>query len=113
MEDKPIGGSKLIEFVVTYGWVFLIVLVAMGALAYFDNLREKTQNVKYCLEWDDWITREDLWHNCIDFKNLAATCNYNIEDDSTLSVYVPEDGNMTFFESYNCTKYITAKEVIK
>lgn len=61
--DKKRGQAAL-EFLMTYGWAILIVLIAIGALAYFGVLNPQRLLPKSCtlapgLSCDDFIVRDD------------------------------------------------------
>ncbi len=57
-------GQAALEFLMTYGWAILIVLIAIGALAYFGVLNPQRLLPKSCtivpgLSCDDFIVRAD------------------------------------------------------
>ena len=46
---KNLKGQAAMEFLMTYGWAILVVLVAIGALAYFGVLNPETLLPEKCL----------------------------------------------------------------
>ncbi|MEK6812666.1 MAG: hypothetical protein AABX86_00970 [Nanoarchaeota archaeon] len=57
-------GQAALEFLMTYGWAILIVLIAIGALAYFGVLNPQRLLPKSCtivpgVSCDDFIVRAD------------------------------------------------------
>ena len=103
--------GALKEFLVTYGWVFIVILVALGALSYFELLSPELlepeldfENKSYCIEWDGWIHLESMVYNCYDFEKQKIMCVYQIMlDDGTLRVYNIANGTGAI---YNCSKYV-------
>ena len=59
------------EFLMTYGWAILVVLVAIGALAYFGVLKQPQTYLsddecdKLCLDLDDEMVTEFLGGICV------------------------------------------------
>ena len=107
-----------LDFLMTYGWAILVVLVAIGALAYFgvlipdkylDKDKKVVKEVKYCLEWDGWIDRDRMVFNCYDFNEQKIKCGFDILDNENLIVHMLD--NTT--QEYNCSKYIMAIEVLQ
>ncbi|HLD15289.1 MAG TPA: hypothetical protein VJB94_01790 [Candidatus Nanoarchaeia archaeon] len=57
-------GQAALEFLMTYGWAILVVLIAIGALAYFGVLNPKGILPKSCIlapgfNCDDFIVKSD------------------------------------------------------
>jgi hypothetical protein len=120
------NGSAAMDFLLTYGWAILVILVAIGALYYFGVLNPDRfvpeTNVwtfaayDYCAQWDGWIDREDLFINCYDIKTNQTKCDYNINKNNQLVVhvfddvdnYVPDQTNI-----YNCSIYLQSKRLVE
>ena len=69
-------GQAALEFLMTYGWAILIVLIAIGALAYFGVLNPARLLPKSCtivpgLSCDDFIIR-DLGTGTVIVRNGGA-----------------------------------------
>lgn len=86
-------GQAALEFLMTYGWAILVVLIAIGALAYFGVLNPKGILPKACIigpgfNCDDFIVRSDgtgtfvlrngvgkpLVDYALVIENINATC---------------------------------------
>ncbi|HLD15778.1 MAG TPA: hypothetical protein VJB94_04350 [Candidatus Nanoarchaeia archaeon] len=86
-------GQAALEFLMTYGWAILVVLIAIGALAYFGVLNPKGILPKSCIlapgfNCDDFIVKsdgtgtfiirngigKDLGNFTLTIESLAGTC---------------------------------------
>lgn len=120
------GGAKVsvIMFLLTYGWVIFVVLIVIGALIYIkieqvsfiQSSKWSEGSYDYCVEWDGWIYREDLFFNCYDMETQKIRCVYNINVGNQLVVdlfedeenYVPKQTQI-----FNCTRYLQSIYLIK
>lgn len=59
-------GQAAMEFLMTYGWAILVVLIAIGALAYFGVLSPERFKPEYKTHWEYSVSQ------CI-FKNSSIT----------------------------------------
>lgn len=76
-------GQAAVEYLVTYGWVFVVILAAIGALSYFDLLSPGQYLPTRC-EFGQQLTCEDVYVDVdkdvvLRFKNLFAA-NITIVD---------------------------------
>ncbi len=74
-------GQVAMEFLMTYGWAIMVVLVAIGLLAYFSVLSP-----------DKFMPQLEYKCGCYDV-------------DMLFSASIIED-NITYYECYNVTKYL-------
>ncbi len=63
----------IIEFLLTYGWAILIVLIAIGALAYFGVLSPEDFNNKF-------NPYQNLSDKCMAYSNFHITQAYCVND---------------------------------
>ena len=81
-------GQAALEFLMTYGWAILVVLIAIGALAYFGVLNPKGILPKACIlgpgfNCDDFIIKSDGTATVIIRNGAGRTMsafNLTIED---------------------------------
>lgn len=113
---KQKKAQAAMEFLMTYGWAILVVLVAIGALAYFgvidpfdraENDLVLTRGVNYCVEWGDF-RREELSWICQE----EDRCSYEVVNTQLTIVSFDENGER-LAGTYNCTKWIRASELVK
>ncbi len=90
-------GQAALEYLVTYGWAFVVILVAVGALAYFGIINPSR-----------WIPEKcDLGQQmeCVDFQLLDGTPNdqvalfvrNNFGKDITVTRLEVSTGSLPFF----------------
>lgn len=99
----------------------LVLPVVIGALAYFSVINPTdhaddapaVEPYKHCLEWDYWITRENLPLNCRESTN----CRYNIqpsyEDGKVIlqeELTVIEGRESPIVGNLNCTRWVNAEQ---
>lgn len=85
-------GQAAMEFLMTYGWAILVVLVAIGALAYFgvlspDNFLPKKCTVSPGLACTD--------HKATSTQLQVVLRNGMGDDLTSVGVYIPECGGAT------------------
>ena len=73
-------GQAALEFLMTYGWAILVVLVAIGALAYFGVLNPKRSLPDLCIiapgfSCDDFILNTDGTSTVIIRNGFGKTLN--------------------------------------
>ncbi|MBW2985952.1 hypothetical protein KY333_01145 [Candidatus Woesearchaeota archaeon] len=73
-------GQAAIEFMLTYGWILLVVVVAMGALLYFGFLSPETFNQKQC-EIAPGI-------DCIEFRATSDELTLIIENNLGQDIFI-------------------------
>ncbi len=97
-------GQAALEFLMTYGWAILIVLIAIGALAYFGVLNPARLIPRMCtfvpgISCDDFVVRGDgtaavilrngfamaLTNVAVTMQSQAATCT------SQFTYWIPGD----------------------
>ena len=108
-------GQAAIEFLMTWGWAVLVVLIAIGALAYFGVLSpDKFTNkpvqqsvitevaVKYCNQYEDmdlesYTVFNDTVHitcfrlekgSCVQLGNGTEECTLDIKNVTLTKVYL-------------------------
>jgi len=80
-------GQAALEFLTTYGWAFLIILVMIGTISYFGILNPAKLLPSRCM------TGSEL--NCGD---------YRIRSDGTVELQLTQSmGKTIYLESFNCT----------
>lgn len=72
-----VGDEVMIEFIKTYGWAILVVLVAIGSLAYFDVPERLLCDSDFCV-------REASAEN-VSFCSLCTNFWVECQDDSSAS----------------------------
>ena len=75
------------EFLTTYGWAFLVVLVMVGALAYFGVLNPQNLVSDRCVAPPGF--------DCVDYKISAGATTLKIRNLQGFTVSIP-NGVMTF-----------------
>jgi hypothetical protein len=97
-------GQAALEFLTTYGWAFLVILVMIGALAYFGVLSPKNLLPPRC------IFSPEI--DCLEAQIIQSNVNGNAEVDFRFRNNVGSTayfaGNITFLggnnpQSTNCT----------
>jgi hypothetical protein len=87
-------GQAVIEFMLTYGWVILVVIIAIGALIYFGVLSPKTFNKEQC----EIIPGLD----CVDFRaksdELTLILENNLGQDIFIQKIEDSTGSCSFVE---------------
>jgi hypothetical protein len=73
-------GQAAMEFLMTYGWAILVVLAAIGALAYFGVLSPKTPNA--CVMTSGFTCSEFKITNTTVQINLANSMGYDLTNVS-------------------------------
>jgi hypothetical protein len=86
-------GQAALEFLTTYGWAFLVILVMIGALAYFGVLNPQKYLPEKCI-----IT---TGLDCTDFQITATAVNLKITNNLGVSL---SSGNVTLIHS-NASQY--------
>ena len=81
-------GQAALEFIMTYGWAILVVLVAIGALAYFGVLSPDRLLPNKC------VLQSGM--GCTDFRVQAATITVRITNS------LGYDVNAAFLNASNC-----------
>jgi len=96
------GESAFMEFLMTYGWAILIVLVAIGALAYFgvlapdkflpqNDLTERNQKgINLCNN----LRSEDFRGNEIVYPEYQEKIDLIQNNLKKASIYIPESANL-------------------
>lgn len=84
-------GQAAMEFLLTYGWVLLFLLAAIGALAYFGVLNPSRflppkENMTYC-EQKNMTTPLQTSNYCI--KNNCTTYENNYTECEEIRVPIP------------------------
>ncbi|MAH51939.1 hypothetical protein CMI37_39340 [Candidatus Pacearchaeota archaeon] len=95
-----------LEFIMTYGWAFLVVFVAIGALAYFGVLspdRFLPEEEKCESSWKV-VWRENKY-NCAQLKE-AIELNFNLAEDVRKKKTITCVNRKTGIETTNSTKII-------
>ena len=85
-------GQAAMEFLMTYGWAILVVLVAIGALAYFGVLSPDTFLPKKCIV-SPGIACTD--HRATSTQVVVKLRNGMGEDLTGVNVYIPECSGAT------------------
>jgi len=93
-------GQAALEFLTTYGWAFLVILVMIGALAYFGVLNPQKYLPEKCiittgLDCTDWqITKGATSYARVHItNNLGSTITYiNMTSTSCSTVAVNNSG---------------------
>jgi hypothetical protein len=84
------------EFLMTYGWAILVVLVAIGVLAYFGvfNLHTNLEANQGCTSSGGSITLQSCCQSVSDFPNTCAVgaCGCSEADSKQVSVCVCPEG---------------------
>jgi len=80
-------GQGALEFLMTYGWAFLVILIMIGALAYFGILNPKQFLPDRC-SFGSEIQCRDHWMNQSDIKlklvnNFGTTVNVSSMNATT------------------------------
>jgi hypothetical protein len=85
--SKKVEYNSAVDFLFTYGWAILTVLVAIGALAYFGVLNPKNFGVKSdscigdCGNFGKCSV--DFVHNSTDSYNILKCCvGYEFDNDT-------------------------------
>lgn len=73
-------GQAVVEFMLTYGWVILVVIISIGALLYFGFLSPQTFNKKQC----EIIPGLD----CIDFRAKSDELTLIIENNLGQDIFI-------------------------
>jgi hypothetical protein len=90
-------GQAALEFITTYGWAFLVILVLIGAITYFGILKPDTLLPSRCTVAPEF--------SCDDYKN-SATCAAGAcaPNAGNTSILLRQSLGKTIFDvSMNCT----------
>ncbi len=92
-------GQAALEFLTTYGWAFLIILVMIGALAYFGVLNPDRFVPERCklsgeIECDAFSITEDSWRLSV-ANNLGDEINI-----TQIRILDPKSGNAVINSSF-------------
>jgi hypothetical protein len=81
------------EFLMTYGWAILVVLVAIGVLAYFGVFNAHT-NLEKCTSSGGSIAVQSCCQSVSDFPNTCTVgaCGCSEADSKQVSVCVCPEG---------------------
>ena len=63
----------------------------------------------YCVEWDGWIQRENLFMKCFDFTDNGMDCVWKFKNDHSLEVTTFYDKRIT---TYQCSRFVDSMEVL-
>jgi hypothetical protein len=74
-----------LEFLMTYGWAFLVILIMIGALAYFGVLNPTKFLPDRCQFGSQILCKQYIVKNCDGTAVVASGCN---ADDPTMSLQV-------------------------
>jgi hypothetical protein len=94
-------GQAALEFLTTYGWAFLVILVMIGALAYFGVLNPSKALPPKCLAEAGWDCKDYIIHETDFSINLV-----NRKGDSLKLVditSISSDSNLTAIPIATCT----------
>ena len=93
--NKNIKGQSALEFLTTYGWAFLIILIMVGTLAYFGILNPSKILPNRCNIGSEF--------QCIDFQVSATADTFRIRLKN--NVGEPIAISSVTFDSEGATKY--------
>jgi len=112
MKDKR--GQAAMEFLMTYGWAILVVLIAIGALAYFGVLNPGRFLPSSCTVTPG-ISCEDFVVDYVDGSNDSITLSLRngMGDDLTdVSVVINEPDTSTAVCTLVCSSGCTATDTM-
>ena len=91
-------------------FLFTNFILDMGHVAQINELQEEEYN--YCVEWEGWIYREDLFLNCYNLETQTQRCRIDIGLDNRLEItnILPENTKVQT-NYYECSRLIKSKEV--
>ncbi len=102
--------ANVMDFMMTYGWAIICAIIMIGVLAYFgvfssDTFRTsnnyENSDIFYCIEWDDWVTRDRLLMNCYDFDEENFECVWDISNQNRLLIWKPLENIRDFTGDIN------------
>ena len=117
-------GQAAFEFLMTYGWAIIIVLAAIGALAYVgvipipppsydpeqhfcDEYQYYKEMPRSCIEWRAWNIYDDMRIGC--FKGCQfvtqPTFNLTLEDNMSNRIWQYNECTYMCEGRYNGSKY--------
>ena len=99
-------GQAALEFLTTYGWAFLVILIMVGALAYFGILKPSKLLPDRCNFGSEM--------GCVDYKIGTATLNLRLKNNIGEAIIIPAAASIVLSSEsgtgYDCTsKTITGK----
>ena len=91
--------QQAIEFLMTYGWAVLVVLIAVGALAYFINPKELICNGCHCRN----VNQTHISNDFIEGQEYYLCANLiNVTIDKTWNI-IKEEKNLYLYKCVNDT----------
>jgi hypothetical protein len=91
---------------IIFSMIVCVCAAAISVVLLFTHTHDVEYN--YCVEWGNFISREDLFVNCFDFTDNGMECMWDITNEQQLKITRFED-NKIFL--YDCTKYISSAGV--
>ena len=64
----------------------------------------------YCIEYDGFIDRNNMFNNCWDRENNKLDCQWIASDEA---LYIFYDSDNKIDAEFNCSRYVKSKEVTK
>jgi|TARA_R100000049_G_C1956616_1_gene113446 hypothetical protein len=96
--------TKEATFKMAVGLAIMLISIAVIMLSNRDK-----GDYNHCVEWDNWIHRENLLANCYDFINQNPMCTWTInEPTQTLDII---NINGSYAETFHCSKLLKSVEI--
>ena len=94
-------GQAALEYLVTYGWAFLAILVVLGALAYFGLLTPARYLPARCefgvqLECVDYVLEDSVSYSGLTLDRIRLQFRNNFGDDIEITDITPQEGEGIF-----------------
>jgi len=112
MKNKK--GRQVMDFLLTYGWVMLVILVAIGALAYFGIFNPEKYTHKFNDTETQEITNQICLKYCNELENMELDFCMPIDEERVkIGCYTIKDGPCEELENNitECVKIIDIKNV--
>jgi len=97
--------DDLRKFVVKAIIIGIIAILVLGASIV---IHKHSITKDYCIEWDGWIERDNLFLSCFDFTDNGMDCIWNFKEDGDLEITRFVDKKIT---TYPCSRYVASTGV--